>query len=222
MTFLSRVTEAYERRRFAALFCTLLLTLAAEPALAHLFPGSDVLVALLTLNLIAAVCSALPRRYAWPAMAFVAVFLVFRVLRGFFADAALGAISDVAWAIVCISAATVAVQYAFRSGGMHTERIFAALDAYLIAGIVFGLCYARIEQVWPGSFAQSVPGAMTPIRALYFSFVTLVTLGYGDIVPNNDAVRGIVVLEAIGGHLYVVVLVARLVTLYSTAPPNQR
>jgi hypothetical protein len=51
--------------------------------------------------------------------------------------------------------------------------------------------------------------------AIYFSFITIATLGYGDIVPVNGAARGLAMLEAIGGQMYLAVLVARMVSLYS-------
>lgn len=52
-------------------------------------------------------------------------------------------------------------------------------------------------------------------RAVYFSFVTLASLGYGDIVPVGEAARGTAILEAVGGQLYLAVLLARLVALYT-------
>jgi voltage-gated potassium channel Kch len=53
------------------------------------------------------------------------------------------------------------------------------------------------------------------MSAMYFSFVTLATLGYGDIVPHTDLARGVAMVEGIGGQLFLAVLVARLVSLYS-------
>jgi voltage-gated potassium channel Kch len=52
------------------------------------------------------------------------------------------------------------------------------------------------------------------MSALYFSFVTLATLGYGDIVPRSDVARGLAILEGVGGQLFLAVMVARLVSLY--------
>ena len=52
------------------------------------------------------------------------------------------------------------------------------------------------------------------MSALYFSFVTLATLGYGDIVPRTDVARGLAIVEGVGGQLFLAVMVARLVSLY--------
>jgi voltage-gated potassium channel Kch len=70
----------------------------------------------------------------------------------------------------------------------------------------------------PGTF--SFTGEFSQASAIYFSFVTLATLGYGDIVPRADVARGIAIVEGVGGQLFLAVLVARLVSLYSK-PGNQ-
>ena len=214
MKAFSQVMRAYGRRRFTFLFYTLLLTVGLEPILAPLFPRLDILLGFLTLNVIAAVVGTLPRLYARPAILAGTLFIGVRFLRSSLGESVVLA-SEAAWALACAPAVAVAVRHSLRPGRVDSERVFAALDAYLIAGIIFGLGYAGVERTWPGSFSQSVPGELTLPRAIYFSFVTLVTLGYGDIVPASDALRGVVVLEALGGHLYVVVLVARLVSLYT-------
>jgi voltage-gated potassium channel Kch len=51
--------------------------------------------------------------------------------------------------------------------------------------------------------------------ATYYSFVTLATIGYGDIVPRTDVARGLAIVEGVGGQLFLAVLVARLLSLYS-------
>jgi len=66
----------------------------------------------------------------------------------------------------------------------------------------------------PGTF--TVTGPFSQTSAIYFSFVTLATLGYGDIAPRGDIARGLAIIEGIGGQLFLAVLVARLVSLYST------
>jgi voltage-gated potassium channel Kch len=75
------------------------------------------------------------------------------------------------------------------------------------------LFYWVVEQIGPGSFTAAAE--FTRMSALYFSFVTLATLGYGDIVPHSDVARGLAIVEAVGGQLFLAVLVARLVSLYA-------
>jgi Ion channel len=95
------------------------------------------------------------------------------------------------------------------------ERILAALDVYLLAGLAFAVGYWVLDQTWPASFGLASGRHLDLPGAIYFSFVTIATLGYGDIVPVSEAARGLAILEAVGGQMYLAVLVARLVTLYT-------
>jgi len=72
-----------------------------------------------------------------------------------------------------------------------------------------------LEEMNPGTFTAT--GDFSRTSAIYFSFVTLATLGYGDIAPRADVARGLAVVEGVGGQLFLAVLVARLVSLYSTS-----
>jgi voltage-gated potassium channel len=119
----------------------------------------------------------------------------------------------------------MATRHGMRPGVVDGERIFAALDVYLLAGLVFGVGYWVLDQTWPGSFVVASGHRFDLPRAAYFSFVTIATLGYGDIVPVSDPARGLAILEAVAGQMYLAVLVARLVSLYSRQtddPPRSR
>jgi voltage-gated potassium channel len=89
----------------------------------------------------------------------------------------------------------------------------AYFDFVLLAGVFFGSFYWVLEEIRPGSFTAS--GDFSPSSAIYFSFVTLATLGYGDIVPRSDVARGLAIVEGVGGQLFLAVLIARLVSLYA-------
>jgi voltage-gated potassium channel Kch len=107
-----------------------------------------------------------------------------------------------------------------RARAIDAEHIYAALSAYLLAGLFFGLLHWAIALTWPGSFgeATATPGAFSLSTAIYFSFVTLATLGYGDVVPKTDVARGLAVFEAVGGQLYIAVMIARLVGAQLQSP----
>jgi voltage-gated potassium channel Kch len=100
-----------------------------------------------------------------------------------------------------------------RATEIDLEHLYAALSAYLLAGIFFGLFYWGLEQLHPGTFILT--GDFSRMSAIYFSFVTLATLGYGDIVPRTDVARGLAIVEGVGGQLFLAVMVARLVSLYA-------
>ena len=65
--------------------------------------------------------------------------------------------------------------------------------------------------------AGILPGRhpVRPPHAIYFSFVTIATLGYGDVIPASAPAQGLAIVEGVGGQMYLVVLVARLVGLYA-------
>ena len=103
-----------------------------------------------------------------------------------------------------------------------SERIFGALCAYVFIGLAFSLIYAHIEFRQPGAFSISNRGMATtsseeasllPVFT-YYSFVTLTTLGYGDITPVAEHARTLAWLEALLGQLYLAVMVAGLVAIH--------
>jgi len=142
-------------------------------------------------------------------------FVVVRVLRAVFDAPGLLPISEGLWVVGAVLALVVAARHAFGRGGVDHERIFAALDAYLLAGFLFGVAYWTVHRMDAASFAGAPAVAMSLSTSMYFSFVTIATLGYGDIVPVTAPARGLAVVEAISGQMYLAVLVARLVSLYS-------
>ena len=220
MTIIRRLTHEYRQRRFAILFYSLLLTIGVAPLL-HAF-GFDLIQGFLALNLVAAALGATGRR-GLGMLVLAALFGGARLAGAAFGAQALFTVSEVTWIIVGFFAAFGALRYALHRGPVNREHIYAALSVYILIGLVFGIIYILYERIWPGSFVTiSDRAAFSFSRAVYFSFVTLASLGYGDILPVNEAVRGMAILEVVGGQLYLVVLVARLVSLYSAQERHQQ
>lgn len=100
------------------------------------------------------------------------------------------------------------------------NTVFGAVCGYFLLGLFWAFVYVGIEKIDPGTFAFSEAldseASERLTELLYFSFVTITTLGYGDITPVGDLARALVVLEAFIGQVYLVVLVARLVSLAYT------
>lgn len=95
------------------------------------------------------------------------------------------------------------------------EVVFAALSAYLLIGFTWTFIYALIDSFLPGSFTNIPPDMVDPrYRFTYFSFVTLTTLGYGDITPSNSVSQSWAVLEAVVGQIYLVVVISGLVGVF--------
>jgi hypothetical protein len=90
------------------------------------------------------------------------------------------------------------------------ETVFGALAAYLLIGMAFGFAYACVAALQPGPlFGESGDPALP--EALFFSFVTMTTTGYGDMVPAGNPAQSIAVLEALVGQLFLVTAVAKVV-----------
>ena len=204
----------YRRHRFALLFVSLLLTLAVNPvvdAVVHFNP----IEAFLGLNLIAAIAGAAQGRWFRRLVYLAVVFVAVRGLAVGLDVPGLLPASSFAWVIAVVLAIAATARHAFRARSIDAEHVFAALDAYLLAGLVFGVGYTLLDAILPGSFGVAAESDLSMMRGIYFSFVTLATLGYGDIVPASDIARGVVILEAVIGQFYLTVVVARLVGLYS-------
>jgi len=106
-----------------------------------------------------------------------------------------------------------------RSGKVTSDTIYGAICAYLLFGYGFTFLYSVIEEVQPGSFtALSSASAHDLVSRLmemrYLSFVTLASVGYGDIVPHTEMARTAALLEAMLGQFYLVALIGRLVGLH--------
>lgn len=95
------------------------------------------------------------------------------------------------------------------------DTLAGAVAAYLLIGITFGVAYMIIHGLIPGSFRDSVePGRQfTPADFTFFSFVTLTTVGYGDIVPWASHARSLAIIESVIGIMYPALLISRLVGL---------
>ena len=107
------------------------------------------------------------------------------------------------------------VRHALQRGPVDTERIFAALGAYLLAATAFGTLYWLLDHTWPASIGPELDASLRAGDARYLSLVSISTLGLGDLLPVSPLARSLVTLEAIGGQMYLAVLVARLVSLYA-------
>ncbi len=211
------IADAYTRRRYAILFYSLLLTIIAAPLLKALGLDVNFLGVLLAGNLLTAVVpfGAGNFRRLLVGVVIVAWAAQFAMVR--LGQAEVAEVVLLAWTAVAVLAAAGALRFVLRASSIDSEHLYAALSAYLLAGIFFGVFYWILERTWPGSLVTLGPGSGESFRAvdgMYFSFVTLATVGYGDIVPRSELARGAAVVEAVGGQLYIAVMIARLVGLY--------
>jgi len=115
-----------------------------------------------------------------------------------------------------ISSAVIAAKHVF--GGTQVDRnlLFGAMCVYLLMGLIWAILYGLIFQFWPGSFngIEGIEGKAPMDALLYFSFITLASLGYGDITPVAPLARTLAYLEVISGQLYIAIMLAGLVGLF--------
>ena len=107
----------------------------------------------------------------------------------------------------------VILNYLFKEKQITTDVIAGAICAYFLIGLMWSSVFAILEFAQPGSF-KIPPGLQAESFSFtYYSYVTLTTLGYGDITPISSQARSLSLLEAIVGQIYLATLVAKLVSI---------
>jgi hypothetical protein len=122
--------------------------------------------------------------------------------------------------VFLFGAAVLIVKSLFRSRAITFDGIFGAICGYLFLGLAWAILYAMIEGLHPGSFEMSrsivfsdARAALLPNVLTYYSFVTLTTVGFGDVVAVTPITRTCAWIEAVTGQFYLAVIVAGLVSL---------
>ncbi len=106
---------------------------------------------------------------------------------------------------------------------VSTGALFAAVNVYLLIGVIGAFAYMLIENFQPGSLNNlTVLNLKDPSKFIYFSFSTLSTLGYGDITPSSPATQSLSIILSTTGPLYLTILVALLVSRFSSEEPKQK
>lgn len=133
-----------------------------------------------------------------------------------------GSIAVLAFMILLIF---VTLSKVYSKGRVTAHRVKGAIAVYLLIGLTFAVLYGLLALTIPDAFnlpqdVQNLPSVRQEILT-YFSFVTLTTLGYGDITATHEISRMLVVMEGLFGQLYPATLLARLVSLSLGDHPEQ-
>jgi voltage-gated potassium channel len=131
-------------------------------------------------------------------------------------------IATVILTIIFMTLCTISILYdVIRRAKVTLETLRGVICAYFMFAFVFAYLYYLIEYIVPGSFhllerdTSFVTYSRDLAQMMYFSFVTLLTIGFGDITPLKDVAQTAVVIEGIIGQFYVAILVARIVSVYA-------
>jgi hypothetical protein len=201
--------QSYTRNRYAVLFYTLLFMLVAIPSANALGLPQFAIKLLFGGCLLAAIMPNATRGSRYIILAAILLLILFRfVSERDDVPIDFGPVLAL-YGFAGVLAAAGTLRFVVRAPNVDSETVYAALSTYLLAGLFFGVVYTAIEFMQPGSF--SGPDRFTEASAVYYSFVTLATLGYGDFLPRSDLARGVATFEVIGGQLYLAVMVARLI-----------
>jgi len=200
--------------RGLSIFLAALVAAIVVPALVPVgLPGRLVGDALVSLMLVSGVAAVADRP---PAVLIVSVITVaalsVRWTKWLFPTADLEVWREISTLVILMVLCRVVLALALRRGPITARRIQGAIAVYLLLGFIWGQAYELVALWYPGAFAGAVDGGGS-LPWTYYSFVTLTTVGYGDIMPVHPLARAVAVLEALTGQLYLAIMLARLVSL---------
>jgi hypothetical protein len=174
--------------------------------------------------LLALYISGVSRRFFLATASFALIVAVASVAARMYHGWMIGVVALAAWSVILLIPPVAILRKIgkeFAGEGVDLEVVLGALCAYLLIGSYFAFLYRAIAIASESPFFAQ-PGADTMLNYVYFSFVTLTTTGYGDISPAYGPGRMVAVVEAIIGQLYLVSVVAIVVSAYGKgkAPPS--
>ncbi|SHO63129.1 Ion channel [Pseudoxanthobacter soli DSM 19599] len=171
----------------------------------------------LTLVLLAIRIAHNSRRMRWPLAAIAVVAIVLDLMR-IYEVPKVTTIATLYFCLFYLFAIYSTLKYVLRAGAITLDKLFASLVVYMAMAFFWALVFDLIHELDPSAFGFSTRLAENGVVLydfLYFSFVTLTTTGYGDIVPYSHQAQSFAVVEQMVGVLYVAILVARLTNLYT-------
>lgn len=200
--------------RGLSIFLAALVAMIVVPALGPVGPPGrvlgDALVSLMLVSGAAAVADR-PRAVLVVSVITVAALLV-RWGSWLFPTADLAVWREIFTLGTLVALCYVVLALVLRSGPITTRRIEGAIAVYLLLGFTWAHAYELVVLWHPGAFTGAVE-ARGSLPWTYYSFVTLTTMGYGDIMPVHPLARALAVLEALTGQLYLAIMLARLVSM---------
>lgn len=154
------------------------------------------------------------KRYKLLILIFASLTLLSRWIASVFhSDARV--ISDISAIFYFLILSYIITKHIFNKKKIDIHKIIGAVVLYLLIGLIFAYIYSILDFINPGSFIVSVsePFENYEAKSFYYSFVTLTTTGFGDVIPATRLARNFTVMESLIGQLFPVILIARLVSI---------
>ncbi|MDX2081174.1 MAG: ion channel [Terrimicrobiaceae bacterium] len=236
---MTRLRTTLSQYPFAILLATLSLMLGLSPVISlfgefsALFEGLRALLPLSLLVVSASAFALWQRRHHHALHLLAAIFVaIFLALGGFITHRSFAVVQLSTQIVFLLYVLWSVIRVVFSTRDVTADILCGSVCVYLLTGVVAGLVFVLIEISFPGSYLITGPEGAAgsdqvlihdPGWLLYFSFVTLTTVGYGDIVPASNIARSAAVVVAVAGQILLMVMIARLVGLHvvqAAAPPE--
>ena len=207
---------SHSKERFLILICLILGTIVLVPILqrfAALRKILDIFITAIYISMVYTVSH--KKRHLYIGALLAMAMLISLWLQYFYQSNLVFAIGRVCGILLFILVITNILTFIFKSEDVTIEVIYAAMLVYLLMALMWSFVYWLLELINPASFNVALsPDQGNQMRFIYYSFVTITTLGYGDITPATELASSFSILEAVVGQLYLVVVVARLVGMH--------
>lgn len=209
------------------LFFSLIILLFSSAVVVQ-FPGSlsdDVFSFVILLMLVVSHKSVhTDATWKWTTYTIIAIFILLTILAKFITHELSVYLILFTLLIFFISAFTTSVKQILFVGDIDTHKIIGSLTLYILLGLIWAVIYLIILAMDPQAFSGIEAGNWQQMfsRVAYYSFVTLTTLGYGDVLPTNHVAEFFVYMEAIVGVFYMAIIVSSLISLRLAAIEEEK
>ena len=207
---------SHSKERFLILICLILGTIVLVPILkgfAALRIFLDIFITAIYISMVYTVSH--KKRHLYIGVLLAMAMLISLWLQYFQQSNLVFAIGRICGILLLIMVIINTLAFIFKSEDVTIEVIYAAMLVYLLMAFMWSFVYVLLVLINSASFNVALnPGQSYQMRFIYYSFVTITTLGYGDITPATELASSFSILEAVVGQLYLVVVVARLVGMH--------
>jgi len=204
------------RDRFLFLLISIFLLLVLSPLLDNFIGLKFLLNIFMTVIFISGVYAVSQKKIYMLITAALAIPMLASLWSAYFIKIPYFQLTGQICGVLCMAFVVIIIlSHIIRVKNVTADVIFGAIVAYLLMAIMWSFIYSVVEDLHPGSFViPEGPVKNSQFLFTYFSFVTIATLGYGDITPLTAAACSLSILESIIGQIYLVVMVAWLVGMF--------